>query len=198
VANFSAVYSVGDSLISYLRKVYDLRHDEDSLPSCQFVLAPSAKIGGEADTDFPPEKPAVSLYLFRVTVNEHLRNQRPPPDKGQPLTLDLHYMLTVWADKVDDEHRLLAWVMQQLYTHEALSASDLTPDGGWAPGDLVQIIPAEISHEDLTRLWDSLKRSYRPSVTYVARVVPVEVTGKPPGRPVVARRFSYGAEGPEE
>jgi hypothetical protein len=197
VANFTAVYSVGDSLISYLRHVYDLRHVEDALPSCNFVLVPSEKLGGESDTDFPPEKPCVSLYLFRVTVNEHLRNQRPPPDKGQTLMLDLHYMLTVWADKVDDEQRLLSWVMQQLWTHEALSASDLTPDGGWAPGDLVQIIPAEISHEDLTRLWDSLKRSYRPSVTYVARVVPVDVTGLPPGRPVVARRLTFGDQVPE-
>jgi hypothetical protein len=40
------------------------------------------------------------LYLYRITMNEHLRN-----------TIDLHYLPSVWADKPLAEHSTLAWAM---------------------------------------------------------------------------------------
>lgn len=197
MAAFSAVYSVGDSLISYLRHAYELSHVEDKLPTCRFRLVPSSLMAGNENGDPPVELPGVSLFLYRVNVNEHLRNNSRTEGKAS-LPLDLHYLLTVWAEHVDEEHRILAWTMKQLHMHEALSASDLTPDGGWSAGDMVHVIPAEISHEDLTRLWDTLRRPYRPSLTYVARVVRIDVPAKAPGKPVVARRFTFTDQAPEQ
>lgn len=196
MASFSAVYSVGDSLVSYLRHAYELSREDDGLPACSFSLVPSATMAGSENNAPPIDTPGVTLFLYRVSVNEHLRNESRP-EGPPPLALDLHYLLTVWADSVDVEHRLMAWVMLRLHMHKALSASDLTPAGAWGPDDLVQIIPAEISHEDLARLWDALRRPYRPSLTYVARVVCIDVQGKPPGRPVVARRFDFTNEVPK-
>jgi hypothetical protein len=190
VANFSAVYSVGDSLVSYLRHTYELTHVEDDLPTCKFQLVSSQAMAGNDDNTPPVEQPGVTLFLYRVTVNEHLRNASRGEGRAS-LPLDLHYLLTVWATDVDQEHRILAWTMKQLHMHEALSASDLTPDGGWGPGEMVHVIPAEITHEDLTRLWDTLRRPYRPSLTYVARVVQIDVPTKEAGKPVVARRFTF-------
>nr|WP_236673514.1 DUF4255 domain-containing protein [Comamonas sp. JC664] len=195
VAGFSAIYSVGDSLVSYLRHAYELSHEPEGLPTCRFELVPSGKMAGSESNAPPVEVPGVTLFLYRVAVNEHLRNE-PRAEAPPPLALDLHYLLTVWAENVDDEHRIMAWVMLQLHSHNALSASDLSPVGVWRPDELVQIIPAEIPQEDILRMWDALRRPYRPSVTYVARVVCIDVQGKPAGRPVVARRFDFTREVP--
>ncbi|WAM23485.1 MULTISPECIES: DUF4255 domain-containing protein [Myxococcus] len=195
MAGFSAIYSVGDSLVSYLRHAYELSHEPEGLPTCRFELVPSGKMAGSETNTPPVEVPGVTLFLYRVAVNEHLRNE-PRAEAPPPLALDLHYLLTVWAENVDDEHRIMAWVMLQLHTHNALSASDLSPVGVWRPDELVQIIPAEIPQEDILRMWDALRRPYRPSVTYVARVVCIDVQGKPAGRPVVARRFDFTNEVP--
>jgi hypothetical protein len=154
-------------------------------------------IGGADPASDPVEKPGVSLYLYRVTVNEHLRNAGD--DFGAPpLTVNLHFLLTVWADEAKAEHQILAWAMRTLHTHQGLSKSDLTPDGGWASGELVQIIPAEISLEDTTRIWNALHRPFRPSLTYIARGVKIGIQPSPTGKPVVARRLGYTSEVPTE
>ena len=54
---------------------------------------------------------------------------------------------------------------------------------------------AELTTEDVMRIWDALDPAYRISVSYVARVVrldPDQDTGPLP--PVVAARFAYGEE----
>jgi selenocysteine lyase/cysteine desulfurase len=54
----------------------------------------------------------VSLYLYRVTVNEHLRNagRLSSSDGEMPLAINLHYMVTVWAD--NHLSNLNAWRMK--------------------------------------------------------------------------------------
>lgn len=197
MANVSAIYSVGDSLTAYLRHAYELSREAEGLPSASFELVPADKmIAGESGDD-PVTKPGVTLYLYRVTVNEHLRNSGD--DYGNPpLTVNLHYLLTAWATEVKAEHQVLAWVMRTLHTHQGLSPSDLTPDGGWASGELVQIIPAEISLEDTTRIWNGLHRPFRPSLTYIARGVKIGIQPSPTGKPVVARRLRFTDQVPSE
>lgn len=194
MANVSAIYSVGDSLTAYLRHAYELTRVEEGLPAANFALCHAGQMIGTDNGTDPVDKPGLSLYLYRVTVNEHLRN-----DGGEsgtpPLTVNLHYLLTVWADDAKAEHQLTAWAMRTLHTHQALSPSDLTPDGGWGNGELVQIIPAEISLEDATRIWDALHRPFRPSLTYIARGVGIGITPPRTGKPVVARRLSFSSSG---
>jgi hypothetical protein len=116
-----------------------------------------------------------------------------------PLSLDLSYMFTFWSDGAEAEHTIFAWVVRQLYMHQTLSQSDLTLDGGWAAGDFVQVIPSEISNEDLMRIWDALDPPYRLSVSYIARVVRIEPDVLPDAKPVVARRLRFAVPGePEE
>jgi hypothetical protein len=197
MANVSAIYSVGDSLAAYLRHAYELSREAEGLPSATFELVHAGKMIAGDTADDPVTKPGVSLYLYRVTVNEHLRNAGD--DYGKPpLTVNLHYLLTVWAEEAKAEHQILAWAMRTFHTHQGLSPSDLTPDGGWATGELVQIIPAEISLEDTTRIWNGLHRPFRPSLTYIARGVKIGIAPSPTGKPVVARRLRFTDEVPTE
>jgi hypothetical protein len=141
--------------------------------------------------DFPT---TLSLYLYRVTMNEHLRNIARVngfTDNDVPLSIDLHYLLTVWANNAVAEHTILAWAMRELYLHPVLDISSLSPEAGWTAGDVVQLIPAELSNEDVMRIWDALEPPYRLSISYIARVVRIDADTTEDSRPVVATRFSY-------
>ncbi|HYO72867.1 MAG TPA: DUF4255 domain-containing protein, partial [Archangium sp.] len=194
-------HSIGESLVSYFRHAYQTLPGElkDKLPHVQgFSLLSSKEMGGGQNaTEIP--RPGLTLYLYRVTMNEHLRNQPytgGPSDAPPPLALDLHYLLTVWADDAKDEHRLLGWAMQLLHTHQTLSASDLNEDGDWGPGEMIQLIPAELSNEDLMRIWDAIQRPYSLSASYIARVVRIDApSDRSSGKPVVARRLSFAGTG---
>ena len=72
-----------------------------------------------------------------------------------------------------------------------LDRSILTAEGGWGVGDQIQIVPSELSHEDMMRVWDALDPAYRLSVAYVARVIRIERDAIPAGGPVVATRLDF-------
>jgi hypothetical protein len=177
MADFQAVHSVGSSVVRYLRNAYP-----DSLPSCGFTLISSGELA--EDKDLPT---TLSLYLYRIAINEHLRN-RSPESRG-PLFLDLHFLLTVWAKTASEEQIIFAWALRQLHAVPALDLSFLSPEGGWEPGDMVHFIPGEISHEDMMRVWDAVTPSYRLSFPYIARVVRIDPERSEDGRPVVATRL---------
>lgn len=204
MANLLAIHSIGESLVSYFTKAYQALSDEqqdklDLSAKPFFTLLSSKELGGGANSAEPTQsRPALTLYLYRVTMNEHLRNQPytgVPSDAPPPLALDLHYLMTVWADNAKDEHRLLTWAMHLLHTHQTLSASDLNDDGGWGPGEMIQLIPAELSNEDLMRIWDAFQRPYALSASYIARVVRIAPDESPTGKPVVSRRISITDKG---
>jgi hypothetical protein len=187
MANILATYSVGNSLMTYLTNVYP-----DTLRT-KFPFEFRVVSSGEL-ADGPELRNTVSLFLYRVTMNEFVRTTvRPidPLDTDPPLSIDLHFLLTVWADNAPAEHTVLSWAMRELQTHPVLDSSSLSMDAEWSPGDIVQVIPAELSNEELMRIWDLLQPKYRLSVSYIARVVRITDGARPGGRPVVASRFSY-------
>jgi hypothetical protein len=188
MANLLGIHSVGASLITYLRNSYpdDLRARHPS----EFRLLSSGELVGTADFGT-----LLSLYLYRVTQSEHLRNvprRNDPFDAPVPLAIDLHYLLTVWADSAVAEHTILAWAMRQLHDRPILDVGALSAEAAWSPSDFVQIIPAELSNEDVMRIWDALDPAYRISVSYVARTIRIDPDQSPVGRPVVATRLSFG------
>jgi hypothetical protein len=190
MANVRAIYSVGNSIVTYLRNAYPepLRVQQP----CTFSVLTGAEL-----EDVPNQGTTLSLLLYRVTMDQHLRNLGQATDVGErdaPLSVDLHYLMTVWADSASIEQSILAWAMYELHTRPVLDASSLTPEAGWGRGDVVQIIPAELSNEDIMRIWDALEPSYRLSVSYIARVVRIELDRPSRGRAVVAKRFQWQQE----
>ena len=177
--------------MTYLRNAYPqpLRTDHP----CDFRVISSGELADE--TDFGT---TLLLYLYRVTINEHLRNrplQHFPGDSRPPLSIDLHLMLSVWAESAVAEHTICAWAMQQLHHHPIMDISSLSSDGGWGTDDVVHIIPAELSNEDLMRIWDTLAPNYRLSVSYIARVIRIDPEDISIGQPVVATRYQYAQNG---
>jgi hypothetical protein len=189
MANVLALHSVGHSIVTFLRNTYPGAAGVPALPGCDFALFSSGQLAGPLDGET-----RVSLYLYRVTVNEHQRQQRPPamsPEQQAPLGLDLHFLLTAWAGNAEDELVSMAWAMRQLYQHPILDASSLSPEAGWGSDEVIQIIPAELPTEEMMRIWDALDPAYRLSVSYIARLVRLDPDRFDDHLPVVARRTRY-------
>jgi hypothetical protein len=189
MTNVQAIHSVGESLVTYLDNTYPQALRERF--ACRFRLV-SSNAMADAQNEFT--QTTLSLYLYRVTMNEHLRGARRTPDvlsSNHPLSVDLHYLLTIWADDAPAEQIILAWAMRQLQQHPILDSSSLSTEAEWGPGEYIQLIPSELSTEDVMRIWDALEPSYRLSVSYIARVVRIDGDAER-ALPVVATRFRHG------
>lgn len=192
MANIYSVNSVGGSIMQFLRNAYPQELRE--VHPCDFRIVSSGELA-ESTEEF---NTTLTLYLYRIIINEHVRNNPSAHQSGEsniPLSVDLHFMLSIWADSVAAEHTICAWVMSQLHQHPIMDVSSLTEEGGWSKDDVVHIIPAELSNEDLMRIWDAIAPYYRLSVSYIARVVRIVGDETETGLPVVATRHQYQNKG---
>ncbi|MFW2355490.1 DUF4255 domain-containing protein [Hydrogenophaga sp.] len=191
MANVLAMHSVCSSIATFLNNTYPAATNGMTMPACDFEVLSSQEM-----TNTPPDGNRVSLFLYRATVNEHSRQQRPsraPNALPAPLHLDLHILLSAWGATALDEHITMAWAMRQLHLHPLLDASSLSPEPAWDADEVIQIVPAELSTEDIMRIWDALEPSYRLSASYIARTVRLDPDALPEAVPVVASRYTYGA-----
>jgi hypothetical protein len=193
VADYQAVFAVGDALAKYLQNNYD--PTVVGFP-CTFKLVSSAEIANEDQTKLDK---TVSLYLHRITTDEHFRavtRLQDSPGDQPVLYLDLHYLITYWdasAEGAEAEQKILTWTMQQLQSHPILDPSVLSLSSaapGWDRTESVQLIPSDLSLQDILNIWDGLGPSYRLTISYLVRVVRVD-RAITPGMPVVATRFIF-------
>lgn len=202
MANINSIHSVCNSIMRFLQHAYEASPVPDGGPDtfmpdaypCHFRVLSSGEL--KANVDFGA---TLSLYLYRVLINEHVRGQpvRSGVHSSLPLFVDLHFLLTIWAESAAAEQTILAWAMRQLHQFPILDVSVLTKDGGWQPDEIIQLIPAELSNEDLMRIWDALAPDYRLSFPYIARVVRIDVAEGAEGAPVVATRYQFEEKGGE-
>lgn len=193
MADYQAVFAVGDALAKSLTNAYDA--SVVGFP-CTFKLVSSAEIANEETSTIDK---TISLYLHRMTTNENFRNVtrlQDQPNEQPVLYLDLHYLLSYWdasADGAEAEQKILVWTMQQLQSNPILDTSVLSLSSsspGWTSTDSVQLIPEDLSLSDILDIWDGLGPKYRLTMGYVARIVRVDRTLTGSQVPVVATRFT--------
>jgi len=194
MANVFALHALADGLARYLDRAFpsDLR----ATHPCSFESVGSGSLVRERPDGAGSR---ITLWPYRLLINEHQRNRQFPAGPGrinQPLPLDVHLMLTVWADAPGDELVLFAWAMRELYLLPVIDRSLLTTvDAGFDDGDEIQLAPTEMTVEDMMRIWDAVTPSYRLSAPFVARVVQLDVEHDE-GRNVVAQRLRFTDEVP--
>jgi hypothetical protein len=194
MANVAAIRSVGSSLAAYLTNAYrDATFPAGvAKPPCTFTFA---TIGGvrAADVTVNDTTATVLISLYRATINQHLRNGRQTESglRPVPLSVDLRYLFSFWSGSGEIEQIALAWTMRQLHEVPVLDSSILSREAAWAADDVIQLIPEEISDEDLMRIWDALEPDYRLSLSYIARVIRIDPDETVERRHVVATRFDY-------
>ena len=187
MANFRAVFTVGNSLARLLQNSYPT--ELSATFPCQFRLVSSTEIATE-DTHTLDQM--VSIFLHRITLDENFRSAtrlQDSPGKQPVLGLDLHYLITYWGSSAEAEQTILTWTMQQLQSTPILDGSVLSAVAGWETTETVQLVPVDLSLDDVLRIWDGLGPKYRLSLSYLARVVRIDRTIDG-GGPVVATRFT--------
>lgn len=139
----------------------------------------------------------VSLFLYRVAANG---THRTPPGRREPdgskrktqLPVDLHYLITVWANAGGMQHRIAGWVMRTLEDVPILPSGVLHAfqPSVFDQDETVEIVLNDLTNEDLFRIWDILGEAYRLSVPYLVRNVRIESEQTiPTAEPVQERVF---------
>lgn len=150
-----------------------------------------------ADTD------TLGVYLHRISVDPFSRNRHLPAAEGRrlprpELPVNLHLLLIAWCTHTEQEIEYLATAMRIIGGGLPLTSSDLAvADPAWGEEDSVQVMPEDMSSEDLMRLWDSLPGNYRLSAPYLVKTVrlapDLDPAEGPPVRTVVLQAGAGGS-----
>ena len=141
----------------------------------------------------------LNLFMHQVTPNAAWRNIALPslgPDgatrlKNQPLALDLHYLLTAYANADTEAEALLGYSILFLHDYPILSRSDMNTALGKIPNtnplfnilsssnlgsqfEMIKISPATLGREEMAWLWTALKADYRPTFPFQVSVVLIQ------------------------
>jgi hypothetical protein len=152
---------------------------------------PVVKLLGSQELAKAPTGQALGIYLYRLAVDPFARNRYLSPAAAHKtprpeLPVNLHILVIGWSDKTESEISYLSAAMQVIGSAMNLSAAHLgLSNPGWAESDSVQVIPEEMSTEDLTRLWDSLPSGFRLCVPYIIKTVRFEPDEDKPEPPLV-------------
>lgn len=174
MADYRAIRAVGESLMGLLESSYRPEDFNDIV--ADFRMFTSRDFTSNAITN------GASLFMYRLYCNGVYRT--PPgriDDDGTrmdtQLPLELHFLITVWGGEASYQYELAGWIMRVLEDTPIFPSAVLnsTTPNVFRPDETVDITLAELSTEDLFRIWDVLGvNAYQLSIPYVARVIHIE------------------------
>jgi hypothetical protein len=151
----------------------------------------------------------LSLWLYQITENEHVKNQpmlrapvQPPPPlpppapqtraprqaaQYPPMALNLYFLVTPFAQSDESNHLLLGKSMQVLYDNAIFFLEDVASN----IFEELRVIFCRLSLEELTRIWESLREPYRLSVCYLIRVTTIDSRRRPETGLVIERSAGF-------
>lgn len=174
VAGFGGVGAVGKSLERLFALAFAEREPIEGVPT-RTVLIRTDDL--DLNQNSLIQLPALSLLLYRVDFNKVMRASwaaRSNATGRDHLPLDLHYLLTAWAENAEHEHLILGRALQVLETTGQLSGPLLDPLGDWEPDEAVQLVLEDLTTDELMRTFEALSTDFRLTVPCLARVLVVE------------------------
>lgn len=200
MADTRAIMAVGEALSTLLRTAYQ---PADFAADLEFrTITPRETTAGQIAA-------GVSFLLYRIVPNGAHRTPAGRFDaqgrrRQSQLPLDLHFLMTVWGQEATLQNAVAGWALRMIEDSPLLSSGLLNAaaPGAFRPEEVVEIGLAELSNEDLLRIWESMgaNAAYQLSVPYVARVVRIESLLPEPGTggaPVQERAPDFGLLTPE-
>lgn len=182
MSGYAGIAAVGKSIERLLNLAFTERQPVATKTTRAVLIKTDDMKPAQVQTAIGPY--ALSIFLYRVDFNKAMRAAWSAVGSGDGkghLALDLHFLLTAWADNAEHEHLILGRAMQVLEYTPTLSgpllyapALPYADEPQAASSEAVQILLEEISTEALMRIFDSLPTDYRLSVPYVARVVRID------------------------
>jgi hypothetical protein len=124
--------------------------------------------------------PAVNLFLYDIREDTRRRSSGLVPRfdgsgrvvsrQTPPRIFRLFYLVSVWGQRAEDEHRLLGGLLDTLLVHDVVPA-DLLPQAPSPVGLAVGLPPEE--DRSFADVWSALGGELRPSIDVVLSL-PVE------------------------
>lgn len=173
MADYRALMSVSEAIMNLLRAKYDPEEFNNELEFKVFT-----------SNDFTNKTIAsgVSLFPYRIYTNGAFRN--PPGRKSKDgrvfrskLPVELHCLMTIWAQNASLQNSLAGWVMSTLEDNGSIPANLLNSvaAGVFHADETVELSLADLTTEDLFRIWDVLGLNiYQLSIPYVVRVIEID------------------------
>jgi hypothetical protein len=183
MAGFRSVSAAGRSI----RRLLELRfRDDEPIPGTPTSVA----IVRTEDLDPVAfvtriSRPALTLFLYRVDFNKTMRaawSGVALNDGRSHLALDLHFLLSAWADNAENEHLILGRALQAIEDTPILAGPLLMQASDWQANEALQLVLEDVGTESLMRIFDSLPVDYQLSVPYVARVTRIDGQRPQPGQ----------------
>jgi hypothetical protein len=122
-------------------------------------------------------RPTLNLFLHDLNENRKLRQAQPmwevERDNGnatfhrKAARIDLHYMITAWANEPEDEHRLLSRVLMSLFRHPQLPEELLTEGLQNQPVPIAVMAAQSEELRNPADLWSAMDNEQRPSIACV-------------------------------
>ena len=122
-------------------------------------------------------KPTVNFYLYDIRENHDLRGTEWFIEKDRngiatrkknPSRVDLSYLVTVWTNDIDDEHRLLWHVLLLLFSHHEFPQELLA---GLLANQQCPVKTTTAQPDGLfnnpSDFWAALDNELKPSINYV-------------------------------
>lgn len=180
-------------------------------PGLQMIFTPMG--AGVVSLATPDEmvnagESGVSLWLYRVVRDEQRLNvppQRLAADRLRPtpLPVRLHYLVTpilsgdAGMPAPETEQHVLGAVLQTFYDLPLINGAALAGDFSGTRVELAVRLES-LALEEMTRIWDSLERSYQLCLSYEVGVVVIESARQTsPARPVTIALPEVGPATPE-
>jgi hypothetical protein len=180
MATYQAIAVTGNTIRNLLAEACP----REVFPGAQFSLFNAAKLVAPSFTDL-----GVSIYLYRVAYNMTRRNLPPRKqlngERFKPsVPLDLHFLVTAWALKPEQQWALLAWAIRTIEDTSVLPAGllnqyagsdpDGTPRNVFGEDESVELVGENLPLQDTVSIWEIGKPNQLPSVSFVARSVLID------------------------
>ena len=201
MAQYAAIRAVGESVLELMR---------EACPVAELQLGASPKfelasLGSLTDGQAPPAE-GFYLVLWRVGIGGSPRNL--PPRRARDgriykpsMPVDLYFLMLPVAAKADKQTQMLGWALTFLHQLPALSGEVINrytigSPAVFQPEESVELIADPLTTADYLSLWDRVKTGFQAGMTYVARMVLLDIDQpEPTGALVIERRFGLGTPG---
>ena len=181
----------------FLQHVLWLGLQEDPVTSQQVTAEPNIVMSNPAQPIGANVVRQMSLWLYQVLPNEHLRNapQVRKRDQGDdtaefypPLALNLLYLLTPSTGSDLGDQQVLGRALQ-IFHDQSILRMESTQNADRAEELHVSLAPRTI--EELAEVWEAMQQPYRLSVCYEVRVVRIDSLRKQQGGRVRERTSQF-------
>lgn len=188
--SFTVIRDVGESLKVFIQS------------AVSELAAPDAVVFDSPAELAPAASPKLSVFLYRIMRETHLRNVGPAPisvtEMGYPpLHLDLMYLMTPFSTNLETEFIILEKLLQAFYDRPVLRGADLQGNLAADGNEELKVVPDQFNLDEINKLWTAFpNKAYRLGLGYMVSPVRIPSSRVEPIRRVVTAATSYSEQEP--